>query len=272
MSLPSEYNLALRAREGDRDAVSELVTRTRARLFALAYAELRHYEDANDALAAGLLQICRCIGSLREPERVVPWMQTIVRNEAHRLRRDSASNQALSLTDLDAPIEINEFSLLRLDIERALQEMPLRQAEALRRFYFFDVPVQAISGEMGVSEGTVKMWLYRGRHRLRAEMKGYEPMSNTKSESAPILSAAVLQNNLEPPLRQRIKTALRKAGYSTQFLKPSDIGEVGSTEPGPWDVLKSYNAIVLVDPFGERSIFEYILLLRASWETADIPI
>src|SRR5437870_7686407 len=82
-----EYELALLAREGDREALAELVERTRLRLFSLAYAELRHYEDAQDAVAAALLQICRHVCDLREPERIRAWMHRIVRNEARRLRR-----------------------------------------------------------------------------------------------------------------------------------------------------------------------------------------
>jgi DNA-directed RNA polymerase specialized sigma24 family protein len=84
---PNEYELAVRAREGDPEALAELVERTRLRLFALAYAELRHYDDAQDAVAAALLQICLHAHELRQPERVVAWMQQIVRNEVHRLRR-----------------------------------------------------------------------------------------------------------------------------------------------------------------------------------------
>src|SRR5438093_12822509 len=52
-----EHDLALQARAGDREALAELVERTRLGLFALAYADLRHYEDAQDAVAAALLQI-----------------------------------------------------------------------------------------------------------------------------------------------------------------------------------------------------------------------
>src|SRR5437667_527879 len=43
-----EYELALRARDGDRDALAQLVERTRLPLFQLAYADLRHYDDAQD--------------------------------------------------------------------------------------------------------------------------------------------------------------------------------------------------------------------------------
>jgi DNA-directed RNA polymerase specialized sigma24 family protein len=56
---PNEYELALRARAGDQEALGELVERTRLRLFALAYAELRHYEDAQDAVAAALVHASR---------------------------------------------------------------------------------------------------------------------------------------------------------------------------------------------------------------------
>src|SRR2546423_11139015 len=84
---PNEYELALRARDGDREALAELVERTRLGLFALAYAELRHYDDAQHAVAAALLQVCLHVGELRQPELIRTWMQSIVRNETHRLRR-----------------------------------------------------------------------------------------------------------------------------------------------------------------------------------------
>src|SRR5438132_7423864 len=83
----SEYDLALRAREGDREALAELVERARLRLFALAYAELRHYDDAQDAVATALLQVCLHVKALRDPARIWAWMYSIVRNEARRLRR-----------------------------------------------------------------------------------------------------------------------------------------------------------------------------------------
>ena len=42
----NKYALAKRARDGDRQALSELIERLRKPLFGMAYAELRHYEDA----------------------------------------------------------------------------------------------------------------------------------------------------------------------------------------------------------------------------------
>src|ERR671939_452702 len=100
----SEYELALRARDGDREALAELVERTRLRLFALAYAELRHYEDAQDAVAAALLQVCLHVGELRQPERIRAWMQSIVRNEVRQLRRGLGPSMA-SLEEVERHLQ-----------------------------------------------------------------------------------------------------------------------------------------------------------------------
>ena len=45
-----EYELAIRARDGDQEALAELVEQIRLRLFALAFAQLHHYDDAQDVL------------------------------------------------------------------------------------------------------------------------------------------------------------------------------------------------------------------------------
>ena len=135
---PEEYRLALRAREGDAEALAELVERTRLRLFGLAYAELRHYEDAQDAVASALLQICTHIQELREPARVREWMQSIVRNEIRRLRRGGRA-PVMSLEEADGHVEEDAPSLLRLDIERALLQLPGDQARVSRLFYLADL-------------------------------------------------------------------------------------------------------------------------------------
>src|SRR4051812_5165294 len=151
---PDEYELALRAREGDRQALAALVERTRQRLFALAYAELRHYEDAQDAVAAALFQICRHVAELREPKRVREWMHTIVRNEVRRLRRGRPST--LPLEDADAAMYDDRLSLLSLDIDRALRQLPGDHAAASRLFYLEELPIAEIARRLDRPEGTVK--------------------------------------------------------------------------------------------------------------------
>jgi DNA-directed RNA polymerase specialized sigma24 family protein len=83
----NDDELALRAREGDRDSLAELVERMRVPLFALAYGELRHYDDAHDAVAAALLKVCLHVTELREPARVGAWMHRVRAHEPGRFPR-----------------------------------------------------------------------------------------------------------------------------------------------------------------------------------------
>src|SRR5438128_3705846 len=179
-----EYELALRARDGDTEALAELVERTRLRLLALAYRELGHYDDAQDAVASALLKICQHVGELREPGTISAWMQKIVRNEALALRRGRGAPLA-SLDEAEFQIGGTEPSLLRLEIELALRWLPDYEAEAIRLFYLHQLPLNEVAGRVGRSRGTVGSWLHRGRRHLAARMEEYAPVIVPKMEAAP---------------------------------------------------------------------------------------
>lgn len=192
-SEPDEYQLAVRARSGDTNALAELTARTRGRLFALAYAETGNYDDAHDAVANALLQICLHARDLKDPARVRAWMTAIVRREARRLRRRP---RPVSLDERDAPTDRTDSlgaSLLRADIALALRRLPPSQADALRLFYLDGLSVADIAAHTGRPPGTVRVSLHRARQNMALQMKGYEPMPK-KSPSAPAddLESAIL--------------------------------------------------------------------------------
>jgi RNA polymerase sigma-70 factor (ECF subfamily) len=183
---PLEPDLAQRAKQGDAEALAELVQRTRAPLFALAYAELRHYDDAQDVVGAALLQICRHVGELREPEHVRAWMQTVVRNEIrmHR-RRWGRERDALRLDDLPLPAAGGASGepaggpqlalILQLDVLDAIRRLPWDEARAVALYYLSGLPVQEVARVLERPEGTIKRWLHLGLRRLAAELEAYGP-------------------------------------------------------------------------------------------------
>jgi RNA polymerase sigma factor (sigma-70 family) len=178
-----EVELARRARDGDAEALAELVERARRSLFAVAYAELRHYDDAQDAVAAALLQICLHVGELREPEHVGAWMQAIVRNEARLcLRRSLPQTPAASLEELVSAAVEDAPSLLRLDVMAALQRLPWEEARAVALFYLARLPIREIAQLLGRPEGTIKRWLHLGRRRLATELEEYAPDRSPTSD------------------------------------------------------------------------------------------
>jgi RNA polymerase sigma factor (sigma-70 family) len=283
-----EYELALRAREGDPDALAELVERTRLRLFALAYAELRHYEDAQDPVASALLQVCLHIHELREPARVREWMQSIVRNETRRLRRRGPPPMS-SLDEADGHVHEDTASLLRLDIERALRQLPGDQERVSRLYYLADLSIAEIARRTGRPAGTIKSWLHRGRQRLALEMEDYAPMkrrealkllaaapalATTLEESAamattpapaPAHEAALIHTELDPVLIQKITEALRTGGYASRVIQPGDPSKL-------LDAVKGFEVLILDDWIGGRSAFEFLMYIRSRLETKYIPV
>lgn len=186
----AERELARRARDGDREALAQLVEGERLSLFTLAYAHLRHYDDAQDALSSAVLQICRHIAELREPERVRAWMQAIVRNEARQCRRHLAPEPLATLeihamTDLpnSAQTAVPETEalalLMRLDILRALRRLPWDEARAIALFYLAGLPIREIAQHLRRPEGTIKRWLHLGRQRLAVQLEDYAPRDRT---------------------------------------------------------------------------------------------
>lgn len=207
---PDDYQLALQAQQGDQNALADLVERTRLRLFALAYADLGHYQDAQDAVASALLRICLHIQELRDPATVQRWMRAIVRNETRALRRQrrpevTALSDVAALTDGEVP------TVLRLDIERALRRLPGDQARAVVLFYLGGLPIREIARRAGRPEGTVKSWLHHGRRRLSEQMGDYAPMNGP-------WDAAIVGSDWDEEALERMIRGIRAAGYREVHL------------------------------------------------------
>ena len=59
----------------------------------------------------------------------------------------------------------------RLDLLAILRGMPARQRQAIVLHYLMDCPVLTVAELMGVSEGTVKAHLHKGRAALRRALE-----------------------------------------------------------------------------------------------------
>jgi RNA polymerase sigma factor (sigma-70 family) len=262
---PDEYELAVRARDGDADALAELVERTRLGLFTLAYAELRNYEDAQDAVAAALLQICLHVKELREPASIRAWMKRIVRNEVRRLRRGSG-NTTERLDEEEPRATDHSPFWLRLDIQRALRRLPAGQAGVIRLFYLADLPIDEIARRLGRPEGTVKSWLHRGRQRLATEMEGYAPMARKPGPTPePTQIAALIHSDLEPGLVQQVTETLRAGRYNTRVIVPDDLSRF--IEP-----LAEVQIVLLDEWIRGRSALEFLMHIRANPPTCGLPV
>jgi RNA polymerase sigma factor (sigma-70 family) len=105
----SEADLVAKARMGDREAFGELVRRSRAKAFGLAYSMTKDEYLAEDVVQEALIRAFLHLGKLMDPRRFKPWLNKIVRNEAYmKLRRGGPHVKESPFTSLEGGRNLSE--------------------------------------------------------------------------------------------------------------------------------------------------------------------
>lgn len=141
----------------------ERISQYRYQLYITAYTLLRNEADAEDAVCNAILNGYEHLDQLKNPKKFESWMLTITRNEALKLcnkRMDLPGNE--NVEQLLPPTYDNHNELW--DIVQTLKE-DYRIVIVL--FYYNSLSLRDISKVLGISIGTVKSRLNRGRKLLK---------------------------------------------------------------------------------------------------------
>ncbi|HET7509014.1 MAG TPA: sigma-70 family RNA polymerase sigma factor [Solirubrobacterales bacterium] len=134
----------------------------------LAYRYASNPGEAEDIAQDALLRAWRRRSTLRDPERKIQWLATIVRNEAfrthERVRPDPTSTIELHEGAEDEQVVATVESA---DLREALADLSERERELLELRYEEDLTQKMIARRLGIPEGTVKVRLHRARDKLR---------------------------------------------------------------------------------------------------------
>lgn len=114
------------------------------------------------------------------PERPLPWVLQITRNEAYRLMERGRSRGGQcgldTVAELPAPADAEgEHVHRKLDVRRALRALPTEDRLLIGLRYEEDLAQPRIAGLLQMPEGTIKVRLHRIRKRLAPELEGSIP-------------------------------------------------------------------------------------------------
>lgn len=141
----------------------ERISQYRFQLYITANAILRNEADAEDAVCNAILNGYEHLAQLKNPKKFGPWMLAITRNEALKLcnkRMELPGNEKVE--ELLPPVYDNPDELW--DIIQTIKE-DYRIVIVL--FYYNGLSLRDISSVLGISVGTVKSRLNRGRKLLK---------------------------------------------------------------------------------------------------------
>jgi len=174
--MDSDETLVRNAQRGDRAAFEELVRRTSKLVFARLYLETGNTHQAEDLLQETLMTAFRSLGRLTEPRKFRAWLMRIAQNAAiDAARRSQRLKRVLAAVPAAAPAlppeEPLEREEQRQQVLAVLRSMPEEYRLPLTLRYLAGADYETIQMQMGLSNGSLRGLLHRGRQMMRAEMQ-----------------------------------------------------------------------------------------------------
>ena len=127
---------------------------------------------ADDAVQSAWPIAWRRLGSLRDPDRLRPWLISIAANEARQLQRRERRRRVLEIRVVAAPSggEL-ESAAAMLDLERALGRLSADDRSLLALRFVAELDSEEIGRALGLSASGARSRLERLVGRLRSELR-----------------------------------------------------------------------------------------------------
>jgi len=170
-----EQNAGLikKAQAGDLAAWESLLAAVYAPALRQARALLRDKDLAEDAVQNALLKMHTHLHSLVEIAAFSAWWRRIVTNEVYMiLRLKQRETPGLDEGILEhLGLAVDELVVLRCELVRALQLLPLDQQQVVIDVDLLGVNLLEVAGRNQIPVGTVKSRLFRAREKLQHELE-----------------------------------------------------------------------------------------------------
>lgn len=185
-------------KRGDPAAFAELVRVSHREVYSLAYRITGNREDAADVAQETFMRLLRTIKQFRGEAKFSTWLYRVTSSVAisHMRKKSRKAGLDLSMEDeewraipaaesADPAYAAQQSSVRRL-LESALGGLPYssRIVVVMKDVYGFSL--QEIGDQLGISEGAVKVRLFRARRRLRDAMlkEGWSPEMDVPEQAA----------------------------------------------------------------------------------------
>ena len=219
------------ARAGDQQAFTELYETASQEVYRSARAILRSEELALDVQQEVFVAAFTQLDRLDDPKKFHSWLRAIAVNMARSALRKQTP---ILFTELEtgegsglpeqadlSPEASPELSMERKETARLvneiLEELSDGQRAVVSMYYYEQMPVGEIAESLGISAGTVKAQLARGRKKIETAVRGLEQRGVKLYGLSPLPFLLALMKQLRPAKKAGktvLTESLKKAGLA----------------------------------------------------------
>ena len=193
-------NIVHQCLSGNTEQFALLVDKYKGRIFALVYAKVGQFQDAEDITQDVFLEAYRKLSTLRRWDSFYPWLYSIASNQCKTYHYDR--KRRVDMTLFDDPADIHQADMdahtekLRNEqIHEALDSLSEIHRQVLVLRYMTGMRSKEIARTLRVSPNTVNQRLMRARTQLKAVLN---------EEAIPMIPTAFADRKLQPGFTARV--------------------------------------------------------------------
>ncbi len=222
----SDAELVAATLAGDRRAFGRIVERYQRLLCSLAYSATGELSLSEDLAQEAFVDAWRQLGTLREPDKLRPWLCGILRFKVSRQWRADGREPVRRADGLEAAggIPTDDEAVADQAMQReeramlwsALERVPEVYREPLILYYREHQSVEHVAVALDLSEDAVKQRLARGRKVLQEQVLAFVEGALERSTPGKVFTIGVLAALPALATPTTAKAAMIGAGVATQ--------------------------------------------------------
>lgn len=169
-------DLVKKARQGDKQAFTELVLSIKTDLYKIAKVRLRNDEDVYDVIQETMIIAFNSIRKLKSAESFKPWIIKILINASNNSFKKSSKTNCISLEQVEAYSPVNDSNYDKvetmLDFNFILNNFKYEDRMIIMLYYVEKFTDKEIGKILKLKENTVKTKRTRIKEKIKNILKG----------------------------------------------------------------------------------------------------
>jgi len=202
IELIPDAELVAASLSGDREVFGRIVERYQRLLCSLAYSATGSLSESEDLAQEAFVEGWRQIHTLREPEKLRPWLCGILRHKVGRFRRSEGQEPVRQAESIEAAEEMPSGEEPAADLAMnkeeqamlwsALERVPELYRVPLVLYYREHRSVEHVAAALDLTEDAVKQRLARGRKILQERVLSFVEGALSRSTPGRVFTLGVL--------------------------------------------------------------------------------